>query len=71
MGKVMNARLNTLADCRRFLSRTVNEFNRGEIEPDKARCIGYLISILTGCIKDSEADARITALENMTGDNRR
>jgi len=61
--KKRGARLKSLTDCRRFLARIVNELNKNSIEPDRARAFGYLLSILTNIIKDSDFETRISELE--------
>jgi hypothetical protein len=66
MGKVIKARLNTLQDARRLMARVINEVNAGTMEEGRGRCIGYLVSILSSCIKDSEFEARLKAIEEKT-----
>ena len=45
------------------MSRTINALQAGEISDAKARTVGYLASILSEIIKDSDTEARSTALE--------
>ena len=56
-------RLKTLADVRRFGSRVVNQLIRKEITESEARAYGYLLSIMSGVIKDSDIEDRLKALE--------
>ena len=49
---------------RRLLSRTINQLLKGEIQTDKARCIGYLSSVLLKSLEVEELEARITEIEN-------
>ena len=55
--------LTRLADLRRFGARVVNMLHQGEIDENRARAFGYLLSTLSGIIKDSDLEARLTALE--------
>ena len=65
MGKitVKNARLKTLSDVRRYLARLVNQTRAGEVEAALASKLGYLLNILAGCIKDTDLETRLQALE--------
>lgn len=55
--------LTRLADLRRFGARVVNMLHTGEIDENRARAFGYLLSTLSGIIKDGDLEARLTALE--------
>lgn len=58
------ARLKTLNDVRRYLAALVNETRAREVDPALASKLGYLLNILSGCIKDSEVEDRLAALED-------
>jgi len=61
--KKYQKRLKSLQDIRRFLAQITNQLENGEIEESKARCLGYLCSIMQSIIKDSDLELRIEALE--------
>ncbi|MBF0232763.1 MAG: hypothetical protein HQK65_15770 [Desulfamplus sp.] len=63
MKKERAVRLKTLPDVRRFMANITNKLNSGEIEESKARCFGYLCSVLKDLIKDSDMEIRLSALE--------
>jgi hypothetical protein len=56
-------RLNTLNDIRRFLAKVANDLNDDKITEGKARTLGYVCSILSQVVKDSEIEKRIDELE--------
>lgn len=56
-------RFKTLCDIRRFLARTVNDLDAGEIAEGKARTLGYLCGVLRDVVKDSELEVRVKKLE--------
>jgi hypothetical protein len=56
-------RLKSLADARRYLANLINRLEAGQVEPATAAKLGYLANILISCIKDSELESRIEALE--------
>ncbi|MDX9965166.1 hypothetical protein [Desulfobacter postgatei] len=57
-------RLKTLADLRRFLAAQITALDRNEIDENRLRCLAYGLGVLAGIIKDSELEARLTALEH-------
>ncbi len=57
-------RLKTMEDCRRYMAGLVNRTEDGEIEPQIAGKLGYLINILISAIKDSDLEKRIEVLES-------
>ncbi len=61
-------RLKKIEDVRRFTARITNQLFRDEITTEKARGLGYLSNILTGIIKDSDIEDRITKLEKEMND---
>jgi len=63
MKKERAVRLKTLSDVRRFMANITNKLNNEEIEESKARCFGYLCSVLKDLIKDSDMESRLAALE--------
>jgi hypothetical protein len=63
MGKQIKRRLKTMEDVRRFLADTVNQFNRDEIEANKASKLGYLLQILARVIEGSDLESRVQELE--------
>jgi hypothetical protein len=56
-------RLKNLEDCRRYLAGLVNRTESGEIEPQLAGKLGYLVNILISAIKDSDLERRIEEIE--------
>ena len=60
----MAKRFNTLTDCKRFLAKVANDLNDNEITPDKARALGYLVSIMQKILESGDLEARIAKLEN-------
>lgn len=61
---MQDIRLNNPQMVRRLLNRTINQLLKGEIETDKARCIGYLSSVLLKSLEVEEMEQRITEIEN-------
>ena len=57
-------RLKSIEDCRRYLSGLVNSAESGQVEPQMAGKLAYITNILISCIKDSELEVRIEALES-------
>ena len=60
---MQNIRLNNPSQVKRLLNRTINQLLNDEIETDKARCIGYLGSILLKATEVEEMELRLTELE--------
>lgn len=56
-------RLKSADDCRRFLADLINRLNRGEVDSTTAGRLGYLTSTLVGVLKETETEARLSALE--------
>ena len=65
MPKRVRRRLKTGSDVRRYLANLINRVEGGQIEPDVAAKIGYLINILIRCIEGSELEQRVTDLERL------
>ena len=63
-GIMQEIRLNNPNQVRRLLNRTINELLSDKIEVDKARCIGYLSSILLKSIETEELEGRISKIES-------
>jgi hypothetical protein len=60
---VQNIRLNNPSQVKRLINRTINQLLNNEIETDKARCIGYLGSILLKATEVEEMELRLVSLE--------
>lgn len=60
---MQNIRLNNPSQVKRLINRTINQLLNGEIETDKARCIGYLGSILLKATEVEEMELRLVELE--------
>lgn len=58
--------LTNARQCRKFLSKIVNEIYANEIEADTGRALFYGISILLKSIEVYELEERIIKLENLT-----
>ncbi len=58
-------RLKSIDDCRRLLQKTVNEFKGGVIDEAHARCLGYLVKIISDCIRDSTLEERVAKVEEL------
>lgn len=56
-------RFNTLSDCRRYLASVVNQVDSGDLDPQVAGRLGYLVNILVGIIKDNDIEERLKNLE--------
>ena len=64
--------LTTLAHVRRFAAKVANMIYRGDMEESRGRVLIYAASILKDIIKESDLEARITALEaQLKGDQKR
>jgi len=59
----MAKRFNSLTDCKRFLAKVANDLNDDEITPDKARALGYLVSIMQKILEAGDLEERIAKLE--------
>lgn len=60
---MQNIRLSNPSQVRRLLNRTINQLLKGEIETEKARCIGYLGSILLKAQEVEEMELRLSEIE--------
>ena len=60
---MQNIRLNNPSQVKRLINRTINQLLNNEIETDKARCIGYLGSILLKATEVEEMETRLVSLE--------
>lgn len=58
-------RLKSAQDVRTFLADLVNKVNRNEVDPAKAKCLGYLVQILNSVINTSDLEKRLEALEEL------
>lgn len=56
-------KLSTMSDVRRFLAETANDLRNDVITTDKARALGYVLSILQRAIESSEIELRLEELE--------
>jgi hypothetical protein len=56
-------RLKTLSDLRRFLASQISALDKNEITENRLRCLAYGLGVLSGIIKDSELEERLTKLE--------
>lgn len=56
-------RLQSLDDVRRYLATLVHETREGSVDAALAAKIGYLLNLLTACIKDTDLEERLVALE--------
>lgn len=56
-------RLQKLSDIRRYLANLLNRFEAGEINETHLKAAAYVANILTGTIRDSELEERITRME--------
>ena len=57
------ARLKTLSDVRRFLARVTNDLNGEKIDENRARCFGYLASVMKDLIRESDIEEMVKKLE--------
>jgi uncharacterized coiled-coil protein SlyX len=59
-------RFRSIDDVRRYLASLINRLedaNDGQVDGQLAGRLGYLANLVLGAIKDSDIEARITALE--------
>ena len=59
----MAKRFNSLTDCKRFLAKVANDLNDDQITADKARALGYIVSIMQKVLEGSDFEARLEKLE--------
>jgi len=62
--KKQDTRLNNPRDCRKFLSRCINDTSNGKMKPDFLRAMTYSLKTLVGIMTDSDLEERIERLEN-------
>ena len=62
-------RLKTLSDLRRFLASQISALDKNEIDENRLRCMAYGLGVLSGIIKDSDLEARLTALEKAAAES--
>lgn len=62
---MQDIRLNNPQQVKRLINRTINQLLKGEIETDKARCIGYLGSILLKATEVEDMAERMNDIEIM------
>jgi hypothetical protein len=67
--KKYSKRLKTLSDIRRYLASAINDLDAGNLEESKARCLTYMLSILSQVIRDSDLESRLAALEKAAAEN--
>ena len=60
---MQNIRLNNPSQVKRLIDKNINQLLNNEIETDKARCIGYLGSILLKATEVEEMELRLVELE--------
>ena len=56
-------RLRTLDDLKRYTANLIHETREGKVDPGLSSKLGYLIGLLTGLIRDTDLEARLTELE--------
>ena len=56
-------RLQTTQDLRRYLANLINRTESGQIDPNLARGLTYMVSILMRAIEGSDLEDRIKELE--------
>jgi hypothetical protein len=64
--KTRKKTLKSARQCRKFLSKVINELYQGEIETDVAGKIFYGVSVLLKSIETDELERRIIKLEELT-----
>ena len=57
-------RLQTTHDLRRYLANLINRTEAGKIDPNLARGLTYMVSILMRAIEGSDLEQRIKLLES-------
>lgn len=60
---MQNIRTNNPQQVNRLLNRTINQLLNGEIDENRARCIGYLGSVLLKAQELEDIAVRLEALE--------
>lgn len=60
-------RLKTPRDVTKFVSTVINQVNRGELDSEKARTLGYLAKILLESLEKTELQAEIEKLKEKLG----
>lgn len=60
-------KLETAANVRRELARIYRETRRGELKPETATKLAYLLDLMARMIERTELEARIAALEALDG----
>lgn len=61
---MQDIRLNNPQQVKRLLNRTINDLLKNDIDTNKARCIGYLSTVLLKAMETEELEKRIEALED-------
>lgn len=69
--KSSRKRLQTLQDVRRYLASLINRLESGEVEEGTASKLAYISNILISCIKDSDIETRLKAIEEQLKNERR
>lgn len=62
-GKKRCPQLRTLGDLASFTARLIRETYKGELHPERAAKLGYLCSVLKGCLEASDLEERLARLE--------
>lgn len=60
---MQDIRLNNPQQVKRLLNRTINDLLSDNMNTDKARCIGYLSSILLKAIETEDLAVRLDKIE--------
>lgn len=60
-------KLETAAHCRREVARLYREARRGELKPETASKLAYLVDLISRMIERSDLEKRIEALEEVKG----
>jgi muramidase (phage lysozyme) len=56
-------RLNNSQDLRRYLASLINRVEKGDLDQQLGKCLGYLSSLLLRAIENSETEERLEAIE--------
>ena len=56
-------RLQNMSDLRRYLANLINRSEAGEVDPNLASKLGYLVALLFRVIEKSDLEKRVDELE--------
>jgi len=59
----MAKRLKNTTDLRRYLANLINRAEKGDVDPNLAGKLGYLVSLLAKLIETSDLEQRLEVLE--------